>query len=60
MIPQKLMGPAERGDLEEFERLNGMECCECGCCAYICPARRPLTQAFKEARKAVLANRRKA
>lgn len=60
IIPQKLMGPAERGDLEEFERLDGMECCECGCCAYICPARRPLTQAFKEARKAVLANRRKA
>lgn len=60
IIPQKLMGPAERGDLEEFQRLDGMECCECGCCAYICPARRPLTQAFKEARKAVLANRRKA
>lgn len=60
IIPQKLMEPALRGDLETFEKLDGMECCECGCCAYICPARKPLTQAFKEARKAVLANRRKA
>ena len=34
--------------------------CECGCCAYICPARRPLTQAFKEMRKEVAASRKKA
>lgn len=60
IVPQKLMGAAERGDLELFVKLDGMECCECGCCAYICPARKPLTQAFKEARKAVMASRRKA
>ena len=38
---------------------GGMECMECGSCTYICPARRPLTQAFKEMRKTVAANRRK-
>lgn len=59
IIPQKLFGPATRGELEVFETLNGMECCECGCCSFICPARKPLTQAFKEARKAVAAARRK-
>ena len=55
-----MMKAAERHDLDAFVKLNGMECCECGCCAYICPARRPLTQAFKEMRKAVMASRKKA
>jgi electron transport complex protein RnfC len=60
IVPQMLMEAAERSDMERFVKLNGMECCECGCCAYICPARRPLTQAFKEMRKEVAASRKKA
>lgn len=59
IAPQKLMRPALIGDLETFEALHGMECCECGCCSFICPARKHLAQAFKEARKAVMAKRRK-
>ena len=47
-------------DIERFTALNGMECCECGCCTYVCPAKRPLTQAFKEMRKVVAASRKKA
>ena len=39
--------------------MDGMECCECGCCSYICPAKRPLTQSIKSMRKMVLASRRK-
>ncbi|MDR1765306.1 MAG: RnfABCDGE type electron transport complex subunit C, partial [Lachnospiraceae bacterium] len=53
LVPQKMMDAAERGDLELFEKYEGMECVECGTCAYACPARRPLTQAFKEAKVAV-------
>lgn len=60
IVPQMIMDAAERSDIERFVKLNGMECCECGCCAYICPARRPLTQAFKEMRKEVAASRKKA
>ena len=30
-----------------------MECIECGSCAFICPARRPLTQAFKQMKREV-------
>lgn len=59
IVPQKLMEFAERHDIEGFEANFGMECCECGCCAYVCPAKRPLTQAFKQARKAVMEKRRK-
>ncbi|MDR1548746.1 MAG: electron transport complex subunit RsxC [Hungatella sp.] len=60
IVPQMLMDAAERSDMERFVKINGMECCECGCCAYICPARRPLTQAFKQMRKEVAASRKKA
>lgn len=59
LVPQMMMDAAERHDMEKFQKLDGMECVECGCCAYTCPAKRPLTQAFKELRKAVAASRRK-
>ena len=60
VVPQMMMDAAERSDIERFTALNGMECCECGCCTYGCPAKRPLTQAFKEMRKVVAASRKKA
>lgn len=59
VLPARLVKLAERGDMAGFEALDGMECCECGCCSYICPAKRPLTQSIKSMRKMVLASRRK-
>ena len=58
LVPPLMVRAATHGDLEGFEKLNGMECMECGSCSYICPARRPLTQIFKQARKMVMADRR--
>lgn len=31
-------------------QLNVMDCIECGCCSYICPARIPLVQTFRVAK----------
>lgn len=59
VLPTRLAKLAERGDMAGFEAMDGMECCECGCCSYICPAKRPLTQSIKSMRKMVLASRRK-
>lgn len=59
VLPARLAKLAERGDMAGFEALDGMECCECGCCSYICPAKRPLTQSIKSMRKMVLASHRK-
>ena len=59
VVPKLLADYAERHDLERFEACNGLECCECGCCSYVCPAKRPLTQAIKSARKMVLAEKKK-
>ncbi len=58
-VPSRLAMLAEQGDKEAFEKNFGMECCECGCCSYICPAKRNLTQAIKSMRKDILADRRK-
>ena len=59
VLPARLAKLAERGDMAGFEAMDGMECCECGCCSYICPAKRPLTQSIKSMRKMVLSSRRK-
>ncbi len=59
VLPARLATFAMHGDMESFEKFDGMECCECGCCSYICPAKRPLTQSIKSMRRIVLANRRK-
>ncbi|MDO4332574.1 MAG: electron transport complex subunit RsxC [Eubacteriales bacterium] len=59
VVPKLLAEYAEHYDFESFEKHNGLECCECGCCSYVCPAKRPLTQAIKSARKLVLAEKKK-
>ena len=59
LIPQKLLEYAENFDDEGFMGIDGMECYECGCCTYVCPARRRLTQAFKQTRRSILNNRKK-
>ena len=53
-----MMKECMRRNAEGYEKLNGMECIECGSCSYICPARRPLTQAFKYMKREVGAIRR--
>lgn len=59
IIPSRLADYAERFDEQAFLDHYGMECCECGCCSFVCPARRPLTQEIKSMRKIQLAKRKK-
>ena len=58
IIPSKLADYAERYDEEGFVQWNGMECVECGCCSYKCPAKRQLKQAIGSMKKMVIANRK--
>ena len=49
------------GDLERYEKkLYGLECIACGSCTYICPAKRPLTQTFKQTKAEIMARKRAA
>lgn len=59
VVPSKLADYAERFDEDAFLKANGMECCECGCCSFVCPAKRQLTQSIKSMRKIQLAKRKK-
>ena len=58
--PKLLADAVEHGEDDRFLSSYGLECCECGCCSYVCPARRQLTQLIKGMRKIQLANRKKA
>ena len=59
VVPKLLADYAEHYDEEAFLTHDGMECCECGCCSYICPAKRQLTQSIKSMRKMMLAKKKK-
>ena len=59
VVPRKLADYAEHYDEEAFVKNDGMECCECGCCSFVCPAKRPLTQVIKSMRKMQLAKKKK-
>jgi len=41
------------GDPAEMAKKNVASCIECGCCSYICPAKRPLVQTMRLAKAAV-------
>jgi electron transport complex protein RnfC len=42
---------------ETAERLHVLECIECGCCSYVCPARRPMTHLMRVGKTRVLKER---
>ncbi len=47
LVPSDLSVALEQGDWEAARRMNVLECKECGCCAYVCPARRRIVQQIK-------------
>ena len=59
LIPQKLNQASLKNDINTFIQLNGMECIECGCCSYVCPAKRNMTQAIRKCKSTVASLKRK-
>ena len=59
LVPSMLADFAEHYEEEEFLSHDGVECCECGCCSFVCPAKRSLTQSIKSMRKMQLAKKKK-
>lgn len=47
LLPARLAAFADKGNEDGFIKLNGMECCECGNCTFICPARRKVSHSIK-------------
>ena len=59
LIPQRLYQASLKDDINTFIQLNGMECIECGCCSYVCPAKRNMTQAIRKCKSTVASLKRK-
>ena len=55
LLPLYLGTYAEKRLWDRCEEYNVFDCIECGCCAYVCPARRVLVQAIKLAKSEILA-----
>ncbi|MBE5968327.1 MAG: electron transport complex subunit RsxC [Lachnospiraceae bacterium] len=60
LVPMQLAQAGAHNDEERFVSMDGLECCGCGCCSFVCPARRGLTQKIMQTRNQILANRKKA
>jgi electron transport complex protein RnfC len=51
LMPMLLDAYAQKGDLDLVEKYDVCSCIECGCCAYVCPARIPLVQSMRLGKK---------
>ncbi|MCD8384013.1 MAG: electron transport complex subunit RsxC [Clostridiales bacterium] len=54
LVPQMMAEAAKAKDYGRYVKLHGLDCIGCGCCTYICPAKRPLVQLFKQTKPVVL------
>lgn len=48
-----------KSDFEGAEKYGALDCVECGSCSFICPAKRPLVESIRLAKREVLAKRKK-
>ena len=48
--PKEIALHVEAGRPEDTSQFGVFECFECGCCAYVCPAKRPLVQFIRLAK----------
>jgi electron transport complex protein RnfC len=58
-MPTTIAAYARLDLIAEAEGFGAMDCIECGCCTYTCPAALPLVQAIRYGKGAILAKRRK-
>ena len=51
LAPVLMFRAQQENDLEEMRRTHLMDCIECGCCAYVCPAGIPLVLGFRSGKQ---------
>jgi electron transport complex protein RnfC len=55
LMPLYIAAYAEKGSFEKCEEYYALDCIECGSCAFVCPARRPLVSSIRLAKREVAA-----
>lgn len=58
LYPANVEAALNSGLYERFENLNVNYCMECGCCSFVCPAARPLTQVMRVAKQSLRRNKK--
>ena len=53
LMPVLMYQATQDGAVDGMKSVNLLDCIECGCCAYTCPARLPLTHAFRMGKQKV-------
>ncbi len=59
LLPNFIGAASEKNDMGLAEKYGAMDCFECGCCTYTCPARRPLVQWIRIAKGAIAESKKK-
>ncbi len=54
LLPTELNNFSRKGDFENCEKYNITACIECGCCSYICPAKKNLVQNIRVGKHKVM------
>ncbi len=54
--PSIISKAVEDNDVADAEKAFVMDCIECGCCSFVCPAHRPLTQFCRRAKNSIRAS----
>jgi electron transport complex protein RnfC len=57
--PTTIVQKLKAGNIDEALELGIMDCIECGCCSYGCPARIPLIQYIRDGKQAIRAKGKK-
>ena len=58
LMPLYIYRAYKAGKLSDCEEQNVFDCTECGCCAYVCPARISLVSAICAAKQKILATKK--
>jgi electron transport complex protein RnfC len=58
-MPLYIAAYSQRIDYEKAEEYNALDCIECGSCAYVCPAKRPLVSAIRVAKREIIAKKKR-
>ena len=53
LMPMFIERAVDAEDAVEAKKLHALSCIECGCCAYVCPASRPLVTSMRRAKKLI-------
>ncbi|MEG1990601.1 MAG: electron transport complex subunit RsxC, partial [Christensenella sp.] len=59
LMPMMISASALNENFERAEENNAMDCMSCGCCSYICPAKKPIAQNIKFAKDMITVRRMK-